>query len=280
MSEPDTSPLPTGAALVVPARFNGPPGSGNGGWTSGALAWALAEAIDPDANVEGPERDAWPTIQVTLRRPPPLEVPLPLHAYRVEADVWGVSAHERPPGDSSAAEVVATAVLAADPMPVEPVGVEQIASAASVLAAGVQHPFGTCFACGTEREAGDGLALTPRRIDDSRVAITWTPRADVAGTELVEGVPRATLPVVWAALDCPGGWAEDLLARPMVLGRMTARVDALPVIGEEHVVVAELRGREGRKTFSAATLYDADGREVATAEHVWVAIDPAAFGWT
>jgi len=63
----------------------------------------------------------------------------------------------------------------------------------------------------------------------------------------------------------------------MVLAGMTARVDTLPVIGEEHVVVGQDRGREGRKTFTAATLYDRDGRVVASAEHVWVAVDPAAF---
>ena len=55
-------------------------------------------------------------------------------------------------------------------------------------------------------------------------------------------------------------------------------LDALPVIGEEHVVVGEGRGQDGRKTFTAATLYDADGRVVATAEHVWIAVDPALFG--
>ena len=48
----------------------------------------------------------------------------------------------------------------------------------------------------------------------------------------------------------------------MVLARMTARVDALPVVGEEHVVVGLGRGSEGRKTFTAATLYDSDGRVV------------------
>jgi len=64
----------------------------------------------------------------------------------------------------------------------------------------------------------------------------------------------------------------------MVLGRMTARIDALPVVGEPHVVVGEGRGQDGRKTFTAATLYDADGRVVATAEHTWIAVDPAQFG--
>ena len=74
-----------------------------------------------------------------------------------------------------------------------------------------------------------------------------------------------------------GGWAGDLSERLMVLAGMTARVDALPVVGEEHVVVGQDRGHDGRKTFTAATLYDGDGRIVAVAEHVWVAVDPANF---
>jgi hypothetical protein len=62
-----------------------------------------------------------------------------------------------------------------------------------------------------------------------------------------------------------------------VLGRMTAVVDDLPVIGEPHVVVGEHRGTEGRRTSTAATLYDADGRIVGRAEHTWVSVDPALF---
>jgi hypothetical protein len=65
--------------------------------------------------------------------------------------------------------------------------------------------------------------------------------------------------------------------RKMVLGRITARVDALPVVGEPHVVMGEARGQEGRKTFTASTLYDSDGRIVARAAHVWVAVDPDSF---
>ena len=83
--------------------------------------------------------------------------------------------------------------------------------------------------------------------------------------------------MAWAALDCLGGWAGDLADRPMVLGRMTARVDTLPVIGEEHVVVGHGRGRGPQDLHTPPTLYDADGRVVATAEHAWITVDPAAF---
>ena len=58
---------------------------------------------------------------------------------------------------------------------------------------------------------------------------------------------------------------------------MTARDDALPVVGEPHVVVGQQRGEDGRKAFTASTLYDSDHRVVATAQHVWIAVDPAAF---
>jgi len=41
--------------------------------------------------------------------------------------------------------------------------------------------------------------------------------------------------------------------------------------------VGRMTGSSGRKTFTASTLYDSDGRVVARAEHVWIEIDPDAF---
>ncbi len=64
----------------------------------------------------------------------------------------------------------------------------------------------------------------------------------------------------------------------MVLGTITLRLDSLPRIGEEHVLVGAMRGSEGRKTYTDATLYDSAGSVVATAEHVWITVDPANFG--
>ena len=58
---------------------------------------------------------------------------------------------------------------------------------------------------------------------------------------------------------------------------MTAAVDALPHVGDRHVAVGEVRGTDGRKTFTASTLYDPDGRVVGRAEHVWITIDPSTF---
>ena len=62
-----------------------------------------------------------------------------------------------------------------------------------------------------------------------------------------------------------------------MLGRITVEVHRLPEVGAQHVVVGEERLIEGRKTLTASTLYGPDGDVVAASEHVWIAVDPAAF---
>lgn len=253
--------------LLVPRRFRGPDPSGNGGWTAGALAALLPH--DADRCV------SWPAVTVALRQPPPLDVPMPV---AVSADGTHVASYDGSP--------VAQARFADhdhDLEPVAPVGADEARAAEAAYPGLRAHPFPGCFACGTDREEGDGLRIFPGEVtpqgDSVRAAATWTPHPSLAEDwhEYRDDVRHASLPVTWAALDCVGAWAGDLADRPMVLGTMTARIDALPVIGEEHVVIGAARGQEGRKTFTASTLYDADGRVVAVAEHVWITVDPAAF---
>jgi len=257
--------------LIIPSRFCGPASSGNGGWTSGALA-GLVEPGSPDNRA-----DRWPAIRVALRMPPPLDVPLAV------AEEDGVTR-----ATLDGAVVAQAQVAEADPAPVEPVPTDEARAAMATYPGLTSHPFPTCFACGTGREEGDGLRIFPGPVGDpagepddgaTRIAATWTPHPSVAEDwhAYVDDVRHASLAVTWAALDCVGGWAGDLSDRLMVLAGMTARVDSLPVVGEEHVVVGQDRGHDGRKTFTAATLYDGDGRVVAVAEHVWVAVDPANF---
>jgi hypothetical protein len=141
------------------------------------------------------------------------------------------------------------------------------------------HPFPTCFACGTGRDPGDGLRIFPGPVPEERVAATWTPDASVTADwhEYRDATREVGHAVTWAALDCVGGWAADVGVRHMVLGTMTARLWSLPVVGQELVLVGEARGESGRKRMSAASLYDVDGLLVGTAEHVWIAVDPADF---
>ncbi|UUW91857.1 hypothetical protein [Pimelobacter simplex] len=235
--------------LIVPHRFNGPPRSGNGGWTAGALAATL------------PAQALGTAVTVTLRQPPPLDVPLP-----VEPTAAGVLVtHD--------GQTVAEAVYAeSSPVPVAPVSASVAAEAEGRFIGHRTHLFPGCFVCGPDRRVGDGLRIFAGHLagtertdaDDSRVAATWTPY-------------ESAVPIAWAALDCPGGWASDLEARPSVLGRMTAEVRSVPRTSERYVVVGELRGIDGRRTYTAATIYGPGDVVVATAEHVWITIDLGAF---
>ncbi|GAB3253350.1 hypothetical protein [Nocardioides dilutus] len=241
--------------LVIEGRFRGPARSGNGGYTAGALA-ELAGGLTGHA---------WPATSVRLRLPPPLDVPMD-----VERDGEVIAA-------AYDDEVVAQASAGSDPVAVAPVTLEVARAAEATYPGLATHPFPTCFTCGPGRQPGDGLRIFPGLVAGldgrPRVAASWTPHQSVAD----EGGPQARLPVVWAALDCAGAWAADVGERPMVLGSMTARVDALPLVGEPHVVVGHDRGREGRKNYTATSVYDSSGRLVAAAEQVWITVDPSAF---
>lgn len=229
--------------LFVPTRFCGPPSSGNGGWTAGALAGLTGH--DPRAG-----------ITVSLLAPPPLETPMAVET------VAGVTTAALDGSPVARAEAAAEEPAAA----IEPVGADEARAAEASYAGLRSHPFPTCYSCGTARP--DGLRIFPGRVADqdglARVAATWAPvDTDLATT--------------WAALDCVGGWAGDLEERLMVLARMTAWVEALPEPGAEHVALGLGIGTDGRKTRTASALLDPKGRVVGRAEHLWVAVDPARF---
>ena len=128
--------------------------------------------------------------------------------------------------------------------------------------------------CGIART--DGLGLRPGPVDDGlgeRVAAVWRPDASLLAADGL-----VTLPVVWAALDCPGGWSVDIAGRPMVLGTMTAEVIERPLAGEPLVVSGRALDVSERKALTATTLHRPDGQVLAKATHVWVAVNPATFG--
>lgn len=230
----------TTSTLTVPARFNGPPGSGNGGWCAGAIATQVGTAG---------------AVEVRLRKPPPLDTAMEIG----EQDGWTVA--------TRAGEVVLQARPGAEPEPLAPVTVATARAAAATYDGFADHPFGHCFSCGPERAEGDGLRVFPGRTGPGSVAAPWTPHDD-----------HTTLEATWAAIDCAGAWAAGIGERAMVLGSMTAQVHGLPEAGVEHVVTGAVRSVEGRRHRTATTLRTADGDLLATAEQVWFEIDPTTFG--
>ena len=188
------------------------------------------------------------TVEVTLKQPPPLDTPIDVTV-----------------ADGTASSDIADARLVERQLVTVPSMPADVARAAEASYAGLRsHPFPTCFSCGTARE--DGLRIFPGLVRSAErlVAATWTP------TEV-------TVPITWAAMDCIGGWSTPLDERAMVLGRIAVSIDRLPEAGVEHVVTGQWLDSQGRKSFTAATLYDVSGRAIARAEHVWIAVDPAVF---
>lgn len=224
---------PNNNLLVVESRHNGPPGSGNGGWTSGLIA---AHFDAPDA----------PIPEVTLLKPPPLETPL-----RVIHTDEGLRLTD-PSGT-----LIATARPRVAPIEAVPgVPREEAIEATDRYPGHGQHHFPTCFVCGPQRP--DGLRIFPGRLADGRTAAIFTTPLDVAPV------------TIWAALDCPGGWTVIEGDRPWVLGRLAVAIDDLPKPGSECVVVGQAVHREGRKAVVRTTLYDAAAQVLARGEATWI----------
>ena len=209
--------------LLIPARFNGPPTSANGGYACGLVAGLVGGRAE-----------------VTLRRPPPLDVPL-----AVEREDGGrVRVLD---GDAVVAEVERVGAFSLD-VP-EPVSVVEAAEASRGYAGFRAHAYETCFVCGPARD--DGLGVYPGPVAGREVvAAPWTP----PGSGPVDRL------LVWAALDCPSGWAVDEFSREgVLLGRLAAEIVAPVEGGEPHVVLGWPVGVDGRKRFAGSAVFSADG---------------------
>jgi hypothetical protein len=240
--------------LVVERRFRGPPDSGNGGYVAGLVAGAFA----PGSAVE-----------VTLRRPPPLDRSMSLVVDGRRAVLRG--------GATVVAEGVPVGDVDVDvPPPVSYTDALAAARGSYVLEHRDRHPFPGCVVCGFERDDGDGLRIFVGPVDGQRVAAAaWRPDPSLAGPD---GSVRPAF--VWAALDFSGGIgsiyvdgkAVDDDLPTYVLGRLTARVDTAPVAGDECVVTGWRIGASGRKLDAGSAVHRADGTPLASARATWIAL--------
>ena len=214
-------------------RYRGPLTSANGGYACGRLA-AFVDAAE---------------VEVTLRLPPPLARPLEV---RREGEV---------------AQLLDGTALVAEGRPARlQLDVPAPVSLAEARVGRQRHVrigepiFAECFVCGVRAE-GDGLAVhagaVPGREPLHASPVTF---------------PEPSPEVVWAAIDCPGAYAVGMEGRgSVVLGRMTARVDRVPGVGETCVVIAWPLGEDGRKLFAGTALFADGGELLASARQVWIA---------
>lgn len=228
--------------IVVPARFHGPDGSGNGGYVAGLLA-----------------REVVGDAEVTLRVPPPLDTPLDVRRGNEGVDLYH--------GTTLVAQAIPTQMSVELP---DPVDVPTATRAMASYAGWSRHPFPRCFVCGTER--ADGLRIFAGQVPGRNVvASTWNP-----AEEFADGSGAVLEEFVAAALDCAGGWSVEVSpGRPLMLGRYAVRIDRSVQAGQPHVIVGWPLAIEGHKLFAATALMNAGGETLAVATATWLAIRPA-----
>ena len=228
--------------LTIDPRFNGPPDSGHGGYVCGLVAGLL----------DGPAR-------VRLHRPPPLG-----RGLVVRREGGGVSLVD---GETLVATGAPATIDGAVP---ESVSFDQAALAAREYPGLRDHVFPRCFACGPDRAIGDGLRIFPGPVPGrDLVAAPWVPDPSLTDSR---GDVRAEF--LWAALDCPSGWAPLIAAGaiPMLLGELAARLVDPVRAGERCVVMGWPLGGEGRKHGAGAAILGENGALRAQARATWIAI--------
>lgn len=226
------------STLTVAGRFCGPPGTANGGYLAGRLAALVGT----------------PAVSVRLRRPTPLDRPLDVRT--TDAGVELVD------GD----EVLATAVPTELDLEVPaPPSAAAAAAAQAALPPRTGHPFPRCFGCGPQRSPGDAVAVFVGPLPDRPElwAGIFRPTAELPSAD-----DAAAPEAVWAALDCPS-FQPIASDAPHLLGTITARQHGPVRLDTDHVLLAWLVARDGRRTTTASALVDPGGTVVARARALW-----------
>ena len=228
--------------LTIPAWFNGPPTSGNGGYTCGQVAQLLGAEV----------------AEVSLRSPPPLDTPL-----EICRDGERVTVRD---GDTLVAEGAPAELLVDVPEPV-PEGDIAAAEEAGREQWADGHPFPTCVVCGPARE--DGLGIFPSELP-GRAGVFGARWTQDESSDDGNGCVRPEL--VWAALDCPTSApvANFGDGPAMVLASLTARLGCPLRVGEPHTIVSWALDEDGRKHWSAAALFDSDGILLCASRALWI----------
>jgi hypothetical protein len=229
--------------IVIAAGFRGRPDSANGGYASGVLADHVTGAVE-----------------VTLRRPVPLERPLTL--ARNDTGVLRLC-------DGGSEIATAEAKPLDLDVPDAPAR-EAVAAASANGGSSGENVFAGCFVCGWERHVGEGLRVFAGSLPGTDlVAALWRPHAafaDAAGDQVAARY-------LWGALDCPSALALGAdIGMNLVTGRMHGVVTGAIPVEEDCMVIAWPIGQERRKYYSAAAIIAPDGTVAAKAFNTWIAV--------
>jgi len=225
--------------------FQGPTGSGQGGWTAHRLASSIGEPVS-----------------VAIRRPIPLETDMAIIKL---PDAW----HLIDPDDPDEPVLIATT---ADTTFVDthPVSLGDAADARTRFPLHQDHPVPVCFSCGSEP---DSMHVHSGPLADGRWATDWrVPDWAVDNAGVVdEGA-------LWAAIDCAQAWYAGNADGRCHCVTVQLQVEMLvPLIaGETYALVAWQGGYprewDGRKRGAGAAAFAKDGTCVARSSSFWISV--------
>lgn len=228
--------------IHIAAHFNGPPGSGNGGYVSGLMA----------KYVSGP-------VSVRLVHPPPLDTMLDVIK---EGDVIKLLS-----GDTMIASAKSDHLDLDVP---DPPGIAAAIECSKAYPGFEQHAFPHCFVCGPKRNLHQGLRIFPGSCNHIRlVAAPFYPYPD-----LCTASGHLATEFIWASLDCPGAFAitEAVGWKKLVLGTITAEI-LNEVNGLYPLqVIGWYIDHERRKYRCGTAIFDGEGQCMAKARATWIDI--------
>lgn len=211
----------------------------NGGYAAGVTAQLLSEPA-----------------RVSLLKPPPIG--RLLTAQRIESSVKIFDGDE--------------VVLVAEPRGQLDIRVPNIDLAAARAAVAIpeilaNHAAPTCVVCGPGRP--DGFRIFPGSLGPGLVGTSW--RVPPIGCQEGGAVPS---PILWAALDCPGGWCFEGGHVDFAPALVSQSVDILKPIhaGEEVIIVGWEKGRAGRKLSACTAALDLEGEPLAVSKQTCVVV--------
>lgn len=225
------------SSITVAHRFNGPPSSGNGGYSTGLIAATIGESV-----------------AVRLHQVVPLDRALQI--TQRDTDRWEVREGDNLIATARRSEVVTE-------VPRSPTYEQALAMSKHYVGFG-EHGFPNCFVCGPQRKRHDGLCIFPGSEGTVPLAAPWLPDAT-----LDNGQGKVRPEFIWAALDCPGYFATAYPGAAL-LGEFAVHIDRLVHINEPCVVIAWPISRDGRKHRAGTALFDKDGERCAVGVATWV----------
>lgn len=230
--------------IRISSRFEGPPGSGQGGFT----AARVVEAIEAPATV-------------AFRSPIPLDQDLSL--TQLADDHWTLS---------DWAGTIVLDITAWEPVwaTIQPISIEDaIAARRRFEYSPDNHPAHHCFSCGAQPES---MHVHAGPLGDGRYATDWTiPTWAADENGLVDPA------VAWAAVDCTAAWFVGGSGgkKPAFTVQLAVEVLEPLIAGETYAVVGSEGDYpfewDGRKRGACSAAFAADGTLVARSRSFWVA---------